>query len=173
MSFVSAIFPSDPYSKNWGSEGKGNLAKQLCKAGQLMRDLRIQMRFGELTRAPLKLIRLLVLDDVVECDWLARPPDPWDSDLKRSIQQRHVSIQTLRDAIDVRALVFEVMPKVQTANFRVYREASDYSRETIILACTQRNDHASRDVHSLVMRAKVLGFRFDLEGDTLRKLSAR
>jgi len=173
MGFVSAIYPSDPYSKKWGSEGKGGLAKQLCTAGTFMRDLRVQLRFGELTRAPLQLVRLLVLAEVVECDWLARPADPWDSDLNRNIQQRHISIQTLRDAIDVRALVFEIMPNVQTANFRVFRDASDNSRETIILGCAHRNDHSSRDVHSLVMRAKVLGFRFDLEGDILRRISAR
>ena len=33
-------------------------------------------------------------------------------------------------------------------------------------------DHTSRDVHSQVMCAKVLGFHFDMEGDTFRSMSA-
>lgn len=173
MSFDSAILPSDPYRKNWTAEGEGGLVKQLYKASQFLRGLNVQMRFGELSRAPLRLIRLQILDEVVECDWLARSPDPWDVDLSRSVRERHLSLQTLRDAIDVRALLFNLMPQVETAHFRVYREFPDYTREMIITGCAQRNDHTSRDVHSLVMRAKVLGFRFDMEGDTLRKLSTR
>lgn len=34
-------------------------------------------------------------------------------------------------------------------------------------------DHTARNVHSLVMRAKVLGFRFCMEGDTLRATPAQ
>jgi hypothetical protein len=173
MSFDSAIFPSDPYRKNWTVEGEGGLVKQLFKASQFLRGVSVQMRFGELSRAPLRLVRLQILDEVVECDWLARPPDPWDMDLSRSVQERHISLQTLRDAIDVRALLFNLMPQVETAHFRVYREFPDCAREMIITGCAQRNDQTSRDVHSLVMRAKVLGFRFDMEGDALRKISSR
>jgi hypothetical protein len=42
----------------------------------------------------------------------------------------------------------------------------------VIEGCAQRNDHAARNVHSLVMRAKILGFRFDLEGNALSALPA-
>lgn len=173
MSFVSAISPSDPYRKTWTVEGKGGLFKQLCKASQFLRGIGVQMRFGDLTRAPLRLVRLQMLDEVVECDWLARSPDPWDADFSRNVQQRHASLQALRDAIDVRALLFEVMPDVETAHFRVYRESSNSTRELIITGYAQRNDQSSRDVHSLVMRAKVLGFQFEMEGDSLRKLSTK
>jgi len=171
MSFVSAIFPSDPYRKNWTADGEGVLVKQLCKASYFLRGMRVEMRFGELTRAPLRLVRLQVLDGEVECDWLSRSLDPWDADLSRNVQQRHASLQALRDAIDVRALLFALMPDVETAYLHVYRESSDRTREMIISGCVQRNDQTSRDVHSLAMRAKVLGFRFDMEGDWLRKLS--
>ncbi len=173
MPFVTADFPSDPYSRNWRAEGEGGLVKQLFKASEFLRGLRVQMRFGELTRAPLRLLRLQMLGEAVECDWLARSLDPWDADLSRKAKQRHASLQALRDAIDVRALLFHLIPHVETAYFRVFRESSDNDREIIIIGWTQRNDNASRDVHSLVMRAKVLGFRFDLEGDTLRKVSAK
>jgi hypothetical protein len=174
MSHASAVFPPDPNGMNdWASERECGLVKQLCKASQFLQCLRTQMRFGELTRAPIRLMRLQVIDDVVECDWLARSPDPWDVDLARSVQRRHVSLQALRDAIDVRALLFDIMPQVEMAYFRVYRESADYMREMIITGCAHRNDHTSRDVHSLAMRAKVLGFRFDLESDTFRKLSTK
>lgn len=172
MSLVSAIFPSDPFKENWVLEGGNGLVKQLFKASQFLHGLRLEMRFGELSRAPLRLVRLHMLDTTVECDWLARSPDPWDADLSRSVQQRHASLQALRDAIDVRTLLFELMPEMESVFLRVYRKSSDDERELIIEGFAQRNDHAARDVHSLVMRAKILGFRFDLEGNALRGIPA-
>ena len=174
MSLASAALPSDPGSSNdWASEGKGGLVKQLCKASQFIQSIRMQLRFGDLTRAPIRLMRLQVIDDVVECDWMARSLDPWDIDRARNVQQRPASLQALRDAIDVRALLFDTMTQAETAHFRVYRESLDHTREMIIVGCAQRNDHSSRGVHSLVMRAKVLGFRFDLDGATFRNLSPK
>ncbi|MDE3188721.1 MAG: hypothetical protein KGM96_14505 [Acidobacteriota bacterium] len=167
MSLVSSIFSFDPHVDAWRSKESLRLAKQLCNASQFLRGLRVQMRFGELTRAPLRLLRLHVLEEVVECDWLARAPDPWDAGLSRNVRQRHGSLQALKDAIDVRALLFDLMPQVETAYFRVYRESSDFAREMIVRGYVQRNDNCSRDVHSLVMRAKVLGFHFNLENDIL------
>jgi hypothetical protein len=173
MPFSSAAFPSDPYdSENWTSEGNGGLVEQFSNFGQFLRGLRVKMRFGELTRAPIRLIRLQIQDETAECDWLARPADPWDADLARGVQQRHASLQALRDAIDVRALLFSTIPQVETAHFRVYRETSEFTREVIIMGAVHRNDHASRNVHSLAMRAKVLGLRFNMEGDVLRRIPA-
>ncbi len=171
MSFVSATAPFDPHRNNWRLEGIPRLAKQICNASQFLRGLRVQMRFGELTRAPLQLLRLEILSEVVECDWLARAPDPWDADLSRGVRQRHASLQTLKDAIDVRALLFDTLPQVKTARFRVYRASSSYAREMIIEGCTQRSDGAFRTVQSLAMRAKVLGFHFYLENDILYGIS--
>jgi hypothetical protein len=173
MPLTSVTFPSDPYRlKKRASEGVGDLVEQLERIGQFLRSLRVKIRFGELTRAPIRMIRLQVCKEVVECDWLARSADPWDIDLTQSVQQRHVSLQALRDAIDVRALLFDLMPDVETAYFRVYRESPNYTNDLIIRGSTHRNDHTSRDVHSLAMRAKILGFRFNLEGDKLRKIPA-
>ena len=173
MSFVSATLPSERYCKKWRPEGKGGLFKRVSNAARFLRDFRMQLRFGELSRAPLELLRMQLLSNTIECDWLARSPDPWDIDLSRRIQQRHASLQTLHDAIDVRALVFEALPQVETAYFRVYRETAKDETEMTLTGCTQRNDDASPDVHSLVMRAKVLGFNFDLEEDILCKLPTR
>jgi hypothetical protein len=172
MSFVFATSPFDPYGDDWTSEGRHRLGEQFFKVGHFLHGLRVRMRFGEISRAPLRLLRLNILGEVVKCDWLARAPDPWDKDLSPGIRERHASLQTLRDAIDVRALLFNTMPHVATADFRVYRATPNHSREMVITGCVQRNDNTSRSVHSLAMRAKVLGFRFYLEGDTLRRISA-
>jgi hypothetical protein len=173
MSLVSAFLPSDSYRKRRTPNGEAGLVKQFWSAGQFLRGLRVQMRFGELTRAPLRLLRLQMRAEEVECDWVARALDPWDASLSNRVQQRHASLQTLRDAIDVRALLFQMFPQIETAHFRVYRESEDDEREMIVIGCTQRNDNTSREVHSLVMRAKVLGFRFDMEEERLRKLSTK
>jgi hypothetical protein len=173
MSLTSVVFPPDPYSRGeWRSAGIGGLVKQLDGIGRFLRGLRIKMRFGELTRAPIRMIRLEVCDEFVECDWLARSADPWDVDLTEGVQQRHISLQAIRDAIDVRTLLFDILPQVESASFRIYRESPNYTRELIIAGCAHRNDHSARNVHSLAMRAKILGFRFNMEGDVLRKIPA-
>jgi hypothetical protein len=170
MSLVPAFFRSDPYGKIWPSEREGRLAQHIFKASQFLRGVRVQLRFGELSRAPLRMIRLEIMDEAAECDWLVRPSDAWDDGLSRQVQQRHASLQALRDAIDMRAMMFDLMPQLETARCRVYRETADFERATIISGITHRNDQSGRHVHSLVMRAKVLGFRFDLQGDILRAL---
>jgi hypothetical protein len=172
MSFASEIFIPDSFSEKWTLGKEGGLAKQLCRASQFLQGLRIQMRFGELSRAPLRLLRLQMVDKVVECDWLARALDPWDADLSRNVQQRHASLQSLRDAIDVRAMLFDLMPQIELAYLRTYRESQDFGQELIIEGCAQRVDHAARNVHSLVMRAKILGFRFEIKGNGLRNIPA-
>ena len=172
MSLISAIIPPDPYSEeDWASEGNDRLVKQLSNVSQFLRGIKVQMRFGKLTRAPLRLIRFQIIDIHVECDWLARSLDPWDAYVPQDIRQRHASLQALRDAIDVRFLLFSLMPQVESAHFRTYRDTHHGTRELIISGCMQRNDHSARKVHSLVMRSKVLGFRFEMEDDRLLEIS--
>lgn len=172
MPFVTAIFPSTPYGKNRAEETEGGLIRQLCKASEFLRSLRVHLRYGELTRAPLHLLRLQMEGNVVECEWLARAPDPWDEDLSHKLQRRHASLQALRDTIDVRDLLFDVMPQISVAQLKVYRKSSESERELIIEGLSHRSDRASRGLHSLAMRAKVLGFNFHLEGDALRGISS-
>lgn len=170
MSLISATSPFDPQRENWWSKGSSRLAKQLCDASQFLRGLRVQLRFGRLTRAPLRLIRFQVEDNVAECEWIARQPDPWDADLARDIGRRHASLQALRDAIDVRALLFDSLPQVETARLRIYGERSVHSRELLIDGYVNRNDSTFRSVRSLAMRAKLLGFRFSIENGILNRL---
>lgn len=170
MSYATATFPTDPYGKRLQPEG-GGLFRELRSASRFLRELQAQMRYGDLSRAPLRLLRFNVVEEAVECDWVARAADPWDESLSSKIKNRHASLQALRDAIEVRALLFESLPQAETAHLRVFREAEvDCRPEMIIAGSVHRNDHSSRSLHSLVMRAKILGFRFRLEGEKLQRI---
>jgi hypothetical protein len=170
MLSLSANSSFEAYREQWRSKHWLRLTEQLFNINRFLFSLRTQLRFGELTRAPLKLLRLQIVADVVECDWLARLSDPWDADLPPRLGRRHSSLQTLRDAIDVRALLFYAIPDADTVYFRIYRENAVQMREMVVTGCSQRNDNSARAVHSLAMRAKVLGFRFRLEDGILCKM---
>jgi hypothetical protein len=172
MSVGSDVSVFDSLGDHWKPEGKPGLAEQFLNVGHFLRGFRVKLRFGEVSRAPLRPLRFNILGEVVRCDWLARLADPWDADLAPNIREQHASLQTLRDAIDVRALLFHSLPEIDTADFRVFRESANHAREIVMTGCAQRNDHSARGVHSLAMRAKVLGFRFHLEGNVLRRISA-
>src|SRR2546428_11687574 len=86
----------------WEKEGAG--MNPFWEVADFVRGLRREMRFGELSRAPLRLLRLELRGDSVACDWIARPADVWDAGLQRDQRERNVSEQALRDAIRVRDL---------------------------------------------------------------------
>ena len=67
----------------------GNLA-------DFIRATRREMRFGELSRAPLRLLSLEWRGDSAKCEWMARPADVWDADISRSIRERKVTEQALK-----------------------------------------------------------------------------
>jgi hypothetical protein len=119
-----------------------------------------QMRFGELSRAPLRLLRVEWRGDVAECDWMARPADEWDRDLPRQVSDANVSEQALRDAIAMRELLFHALPGVDTASIRVFRQSSGGTRDLIITGTVTRGEEVPRNVPSTAMRAKLLGFQF-------------
>lgn len=149
-----------------------SLAMQLYGIGYFIRTLGVQLRFGQLSRAPLKLLRLELRGDAAECDWMARPADPWDADLQRPVGDRHASAQALEDAIAVRDLIFGALPSVNTAALRVFRGSADTAPELIIAGTVVRNQSAARSVRSLAMRAKLCGLRFWLEDGMLEALRA-
>ena len=100
MSFGSPISPFDPNGQDWWSKGSSGLTQQISGVGRFLHDLRTQLRFGTLSRAPLQLIRFEMKETSAECDWVARDPDCWDADLPRDIGRRHASLQALKDTID-------------------------------------------------------------------------
>ena len=147
-----------------------NVMRQLYDIGYFFRTLRVQLRFGHLSRAPLRLLRLELRENAAECDWVARAADPWDADLPRPLGDHHASLQALEDAIDVRDLLFSSLPAVNTAAFRVYRECPGAEPELIITGTVARDQPAARLIRSLAMRAKLLGLRFWLEDGILEVL---
>jgi hypothetical protein len=146
------------------------LVGQLAEIGNFIRAQRIQMRFGELSRAPLRLLRLKVQGDTAECDWMSRPADEWDRDIPRRVSEANVSTQALQDAIVVRDLLFCALPGIDTASLRVFRESIAGEHELIITGTVTREQQGPRHVASLAMRAKLLGFQFWLEDGILEAL---
>jgi hypothetical protein len=135
-----------------------------------IRTQRIQMRFGELSRAPLRLLRLKVQGDAAECDWMSRPADEWDRDIPRRVSGANVSTQALQDAIIVRDLLFCALPGIDTASLRVFRGSIAGDHELIIIGTVTRKRQCSRYVVSVAMRAKLLGLQFWLEDGILEAL---
>jgi hypothetical protein len=118
------------------------------------------MRFGELSRAPLQLLRLEWRGDFAECDWMARPADEWDRDLPRQVSDGNFSEQALRDAMAIRELLFDALPGVDTASLRVFRPSPGGANDLIITGTVARGEQIPRNVSSTAMRAKLLGFQF-------------
>lgn len=139
--------------------------KPLWEIADFVRGLRREMRFGELSRAPLRLLRVELRGQEAECDWMARPPDVWDAGLQQPIRDHNESLQALADAIAVRDLLFDALPHLDLAVLRAFRpSAAREPPELIIAGSVHRDDPEVYERASLVMRAKLSGFRFCLDG---------
>jgi hypothetical protein len=143
--------------------------KPLWEAADFVRGVRRRLRFGELSRAPLQLLRLELRGELAECEWMARPPDPWDADLAAEIAQRNQTLQALRDAMAMRELIFDLMTGIQSARLRVYRPSASVA-ELIITGRVTRQDQPPLRMSSIVMRAKLCGLHFSLEDGVLEAL---
>jgi len=128
------------------------------------------MRFGEFSRARLRLLRMELYDDTAECDWIARLPDPWDDNLPSSVRNQNESLQALADAIAMRNVLFDALPSLESAVLRAFRQAVREPPEMLILGTVSREMPAVHRVSSLVMRAKLFGFCFCFEDGLLRPL---
>jgi hypothetical protein len=147
--------------------------KQLWDATEFLRKLRRQMRFGQLSRAPLRLLRFEVRGAVAECEWMARPADPWDADLPFTTGERHASSQALEDSLALREMLFAAIPDVSSAVFRVYRaveNAEGSEPELIIVGTVERDEEVAGHIRSLAMRARLFGFRFWMDNGILGTL---
>jgi hypothetical protein len=146
------------------------MIKQLCDLHNALTGFRVQLRFGRLSRAPLRLLRLEWNSGHIECDWVARVQDEWDSDLPRPLSDTNVSLQALEDAIDVRELLFYTVPDISSAKLRVYRQSGEEPAELIIAGTVSKPEAARWTVQSLVMRAKLCGFHFCLDNGKLNPI---
>jgi len=146
--------------------------KPFWEAADFIRGLRRETRFGELSRAPLRVMRVEITEHRVACDWIARPADVWDGDLQPCEAARNASQQALRDAIRIRELVFSALPDVETAILRSLRLIGGREPpELIITGVTTREAPPLFRVASMVMRAKLCGFHFAMEDGVLRGLT--
>jgi hypothetical protein len=151
--------------------GRGMVAR-LCEVGSFVRRLRAQLRFGDLSRAPLQLLRLEVQVSSAECEWVARPADQWDSELQPAVAERHASTQALKDAIQVRELLFLALPNLDSAVVRVYRQPAGERRQLIVEGTVTRGQRVPTSVRSIAMRAKLFGLRFWLTEGVLENLAS-
>ena len=146
--------------------------RQLWEASDFLRKLRVQMRFGKLSRAPLKLLRFGLRGEMAECEWMARPADAWDADLPPSVGKRNASSQALEDSLAVREMLFAAMPSVSSAVFRVYRAVQGAEAELIIVGTVDRDERVAGNIRSLAMRAQLFGFRFWMDNGILGTLQS-
>jgi hypothetical protein len=138
--------------------------------GQFMSTLQTRLRFGQASRVPLRLLRLELEGDAVECEWIARPPDVWDAEIPVHVSARNESWQALDDALTVRQLIFSSIPQARRAILRAYRRPQHPSG-LIIEGKVTAGEEPVR-VLSVTMRAKLNGFRFCIENGVLLPLLA-
>jgi hypothetical protein len=143
---------------------------QLWEFGYCMRLLRAQMRFGRLSRAPLRFLHIEVRDTLARCEWIARAPDPWDDDLPAAAQAQRASAQALEDALVLRELFFLALPGVQRAELKAFRKWGREFPELIIEGGVSRSMAPPARASSVAMRALLTGFRFWLDDGVLRAL---
>jgi hypothetical protein len=141
------------------------------EAADFLRDIRRRMRRGDLSREPLRLLRLEVTRDHVVCEWFVRPPDAWDQQLPARVREENRTHQTLRDALKMRELLFGSFPGIQSARLSAFREDENREPELIMTGTVTREDEAPPRIASLVMRAKLCGFRFLLMDGVLMALA--
>jgi hypothetical protein len=145
--------------------------RHLWEVADFVRTMRRRMRFGELSRARLRLLRLQLRGGVVELDWTLRLADIWDASLQRHQRDSNVSQQALRDAIKLRELLFDALPEVESAVLQAFRQSEPREPpELVILGSLSRSDPTVLRVGSLAMQAKLYGFRFDLDNGVLQPL---
>lgn len=122
---------------------------------------------GELSREPLTILRIEWRGDLVGCDWLMRSIDPWDKDLPEQLAREQQTVQSLRDGLNLRELIFKSFPAVMSADLRMYRADRNHQLELMMIGKLNRLDQTFHRVSSLAMRAKLCGFQFQLSNGVL------
>lgn len=144
--------------------------KQLWEFGYAIRRFRSRMKFGEMSRAPLRFSKLEWRFEEASCHWIARSHDPWDADLPPDIRAKHASLQALKDAIVIREMLFDSLPEIERATLRSYRLSEEEGSELIISGTVTRNHDYGPKVASVAMRAKLLGLQFSMDDGVLEAL---
>jgi hypothetical protein len=141
--------------------------KRIFEASDFLRNCRRTLRFGELSRAPLHLLRLEVTGPTAQCDWYMRPADEWDSNLPAAVRESNQSMQAFLDAMRVRELLFETFREISIAELHVFRPSEDEAPELVMAGTVRREDEVPTRIGSVVMQAILLGFRFSFSDGSL------
>ncbi len=141
--------------------------KALIETAEFLRQARKLMRSGELSREPLHLLRLEWKSDSVECDWMMRPVDRWDTFLPAHLAQENQTLQSLHDALQLREIIFRCFPAVGVAHLRMFRAEEHHQLELVMTGSLTRSNEILHRVTSLAMRAKLCGFTFNLKDGAL------
>ena len=143
--------------------------QQLWDAADFIRDVKRRLRFGEFSRAPLHLLRFELRPDAIECDWIARTADAWDSTCRDKV--RGTRIDAGAGGCNRRAQSrFRCVSQIESAVLRGFRQPAREPPEMIVLGTVSREIPAVHRVSSLAMRAKLYGFCFCFEDGFLRPL---
>jgi len=113
-----------------------------------------------MSREPLDVLRVEWKGDLVECDWLMRPVDPWDRFLPSHLATENQTLQALRDALKLREIILRSFPAVGMAHLRMFRSDENHHLELVMTGNVNRWDEEFHRVPSVMMRAKMCGFRF-------------
>ena len=138
------------------------------EAAAFVHGVRKRLLTGMVSREPMKLLRLEWRPECVECDWLMRPADPWDADLLPRLVREHETLQALRDAFDLRRMIFQLFPAAMKAELRMFRRDEHGELELMMTGSVSRTNEALERVASLVMRARLCGFQFTLMSGVLQ-----
>ena len=141
--------------------------KTIFDAADFLRITRRKLRFGELSRAPLQLLRLEVTESMVKCDWYMRPADEWDDNLPAEVRESNQSMQAFLDAMRVRELLFATFREIPVAELRVFRPSDGETPELVMAGEVRREDEVPTRIGSVVMQAILLGFRFSFSDGVL------
>jgi len=144
--------------------------RMMTDVAEFLRSAKRFLRSGELSREPLQLLRVEWKGDRVECDWLMRPADPWDKYLPPHLATENQTLQALRDALQLRKTILHSFPAVSLAYLRMYRADENRRLELVMTGSVSRWDEEFHRVPSVMMRAKMCGFRFTVAEGTLRGL---
>ncbi len=136
-------------------------------AARFVRRAHQKMRTGEFSREPVKLLRIEWTADSVECDWLMRPSDLWDVDLPPHLARENQTLQALRDALTLRNTIFKWFPSVVKAELRMFRIDANQQLELMMTGSVARTNEVFERVASVVMRARLCGFQFNLSAGVL------
>lgn len=129
--------------------------RELLHAADFLSRVRRKLSFGALSREPLLLLRFEWKGDSVECDWLMRPPDPWDKDLPTHLAKENQTLQALRDALSLREAIFESFPAVINANLRMFRADSEHRLKLMMTGKVNRFNDVFERVASVSMLSLI------------------